>query len=101
MKIKNLTGLLVLAFFVSFPVDAQRNNNRNGNWNGSGNNDRNWRGDNDKNWDRNGDKYEHNHHHGSNNTVGAPLDGGLLTVLGAAGVAYYVSRKKRKNGEVL
>ncbi len=30
--------------------------------------------------------------------VGAPLDGGLLTILGAAGVTYYVSRKKKKNG---
>ena len=28
--------------------------------------------------------------------VGAPLDGGLLTILGAAGVAYYVSRRKKK-----
>ena len=29
--------------------------------------------------------------------VGAPLDGGLLTVLGAAGVAYYGARKKKKS----
>ena len=28
--------------------------------------------------------------------VGVPLDGGLLTILGAAGVAYYVARKKKK-----
>ena len=34
---------------------------------------------------------------GDQNPVGAPLDGGLLTILGAAGVAYYVSRKKKKN----
>ena len=27
--------------------------------------------------------------------TGAPLDGGLLTILGAAGVAYYVTRKKK------
>jgi hypothetical protein len=33
-------------------------------------------------------------HHGS---VGAPLDGGLLTVLGAAGIAYYAAKKKNKN----
>jgi len=33
--------------------------------------------------------------------VGAPLDGGLLTILGAAGVAYFVSRKKKKNEELL
>ena len=31
--------------------------------------------------------------------VGAPLDGGLLTILGAAGVAYYVARKKKKQVE--
>jgi hypothetical protein len=30
-------------------------------------------------------------------TIGAPLDGGLLTVLGAAGVAYFAARKKKKN----
>ena len=28
--------------------------------------------------------------------VGVPLDGGLLTILGAAGVAYYIARKKKK-----
>jgi len=36
---------------------------------------------------------------GKKGSVGAPLDGGLLTILGAAGVTYYVSRKKKKNGE--
>jgi hypothetical protein len=30
-------------------------------------------------------------------TVGAPLDGGLLLVLGGAGVAYFAARKKREN----
>jgi hypothetical protein len=29
-------------------------------------------------------------------TVGVPLDGGLLTILGMAGVAYFVIRKKKK-----
>ncbi len=29
----------------------------------------------------------------------APLDGGLLTILGAAGIAYYVSRKKKAKAE--
>jgi hypothetical protein len=29
-------------------------------------------------------------------SVGAPLDGGLLVVLGAAGYAYYLTRKKKK-----
>jgi hypothetical protein len=28
--------------------------------------------------------------------VGAPLDGGLLSILGAAGVAYFVARRKKK-----
>ena len=27
--------------------------------------------------------------------IGVPLDGGLLTILGAAGVAYYIARKKK------
>ena len=31
-----------------------------------------------------------------NPSVGVPLDGGLLTILGAAGVAYYLARKKKK-----
>jgi len=31
--------------------------------------------------------------------VGAPLDGGLLTILGAAGVSYYLVRKKKKSAE--
>ena len=34
-------------------------------------------------------------HDTGNRAVGAPLDGGLLALLGAAGVAYYVSRKKK------
>ena len=31
-----------------------------------------------------------------NPPTGVPLDGGLLTILGAAGVAYYLARKKKK-----
>ncbi len=31
--------------------------------------------------------------------TGVPLDGGLLTILGAAGVAYFVARRKKKNME--
>lgn len=31
--------------------------------------------------------------------IGAPLDGGLLTILGAGGIAYYVARKKSKKLE--
>jgi len=34
------------------------------------------------------------HRHGQ--PVGAPLDGGLLVVLGAAGIGYYVARKNKK-----
>ena len=44
--------------------------------------------------------------HGNGNGFGhigkptsAPLDGGLLTVLGVAGVGYYVARKKGKKLE--
>ena len=32
-------------------------------------------------------------------TCGVPLDGGILTILGAAGVAYFVARKKSKKME--
>ena len=32
----------------------------------------------------------------SNHATGAPLDGGLLALLGAAGISYYLARKKRK-----
>jgi hypothetical protein len=35
--------------------------------------------------------------HGRDATVGAPLDGGLLAILGAAGIAYFAARKKKKN----
>ena len=31
--------------------------------------------------------------------IGAPLDGGLLALLGAAGVAYYGARRKKKKVE--
>jgi hypothetical protein len=33
-------------------------------------------------------------------SVEAPLDGGVLTLLGAAGIAYMVARKKKKQSEV-
>ncbi len=36
-------------------------------------------------------------HHKRPHPVSAPLDGGLLTILGAAGVAYFVARKKKKD----
>lgn len=44
----------------------------------------------------NGNGNEHGHNSGRP-TVGAPLDGGLLALLGAAGTALYVSRKKKQN----
>jgi hypothetical protein len=37
------------------------------------------------------------HGYGHTKDVGAPLDGGLLLVLGGAGVAYYTARKKKEN----
>jgi hypothetical protein len=41
----------------------------------------------------------HGHGHDGSCNVGAPLDGGLLTVLlGGAGIAYF-ARKKKKNQE--
>jgi len=85
MKIKGIIALVVIAFFISFPVDGQNfRENRKGNENNKK--------------EKHGDK--HSSKHGVN-TIGAPLDGGLLTVLGAAGVAYFVSRKKKKNGEIV
>jgi len=36
---------------------------------------------------------------GGGGTVAVPLDGGLLSILGAAGVAYFVARRKKKNAE--
>ena len=46
-----------------------------------------------------GGRSNQNHNPGRqhNGSVGAPLDGGLLTVLGAAGIAYYAAKKKKKN----
>ena len=32
-------------------------------------------------------------------SAGVPLDGGLLSILGAAGVAYFVARRKKKNAD--
>jgi hypothetical protein len=32
-------------------------------------------------------------------STGVPLDGGLLSILGAAGVAYFVARRKKKNAD--
>jgi len=53
-------------------------------------------------------KYEHRHRDGNHDgscqpgepgqqPVGAPIDGGLLAILGAAGVAYYGVKKNKKN----
>jgi len=41
-----------------------------------------------------GGGHHHGGHHGGN-TSGAPLDGGLLTILGAAGVTYFLVRRKK------
>lgn len=35
----------------------------------------------------------------SQKTLGAPLDGGLLLLLGGAGAAFYTARKQRANEE--
>ncbi len=32
-------------------------------------------------------------------TVGAPIDGGLLAILAAAGISYFAARKKKKQAE--
>ena len=47
----------------------------------------------------NGRQHHGGGHHGGGhgNPVGAPLDGGLLTILGAAGVTYFLVRKKKQN----
>jgi len=36
---------------------------------------------------------------GDGGAVGAPLDGGLLALLAAAGVTYFTARKKKKKAE--
>jgi len=45
-------------------------------------------------------KYRSNRNH-NRPVVGAPLDGGLLTVLGVAGVAYYTTRRNNKKNRGL
>ena len=80
MRIKNLLAILVLSIFFSFSASATDYINR----------------------DRTSTQTRHrNHNHNGGGAVGAPLDGGLLAILGAAGVAYFTARKKKKNGEVL
>ena len=37
------------------------------------------------------------HRPGDGGSAGAPLDGGLLTILAASGVSYVVARKRKKN----
>ncbi len=84
MRTKKFLALFVFSIFLSFTVSATDYNR-----------------DRTRNHKRN---HNHNNYYGGGNgngTVGAPLDGGLLTVLGAAGVAYFTARKKKKNGEVL
>jgi len=39
----------------------------------------------------------HNGNNGGGNAVGAPIDGGILSILGAAGVSYYLVRKRKRN----
>ena len=83
---KRIKILLLLFFLVTtFYVNAQEKHSTkpgNGYENGNGH-------------------YTHGNGHGYGHTgkVGVPLDGGLLTVLGVAGVAYYVARKKGKKPE--
>ena len=48
---------------------------------------------------RNNGNHGHRNNGNHGGQAGAPLDGGLLTVLGAGGIAYYVARKKRKKLE--
>ena len=36
---------------------------------------------------------------GGGEAFGVPLDGGLLSILGAAGVAYFIARRKKKNAD--
>ena len=82
MKKFRLT-VLILLLTVGFSASAMALGNNNDNdWN---NNDWN-NGDYDRSYNRHGTQ-----------PVGAPLDGGLLALLAAAGVTYFVARKKRKS----
>ena len=58
-----------------------------------------FKGNNGKNNNKNGNKGNngHNNNNGGSNAVGAPIDGGILSILGAAGVSYYLVRKRKKN----
>jgi hypothetical protein len=79
------TAILSILLFVTtaFYVNAQeRHATGTGYNNGNGHNSH-----------GNGNGYGHT----GKATVGAPLDGGLLLVLGGAGVAYFAARKKREN----
>ena len=78
MRTKNLLALLAFTIFFSFSVNAQDYFKQ----------------------DRTSTQTQ-KHQRNRNGSVGAPLDGGLLAILGAAGVAYFTARKKKKNGEVL
>jgi hypothetical protein len=112
--------ILILLFFLAtgFSVNAmsvkpQPNNNENHNDNNGNHNDNNGNhndnngnhNDNNGNHnDNNGNHHDNDGNHNGNNghhggPVGVPLDGGLLTVLGVAGVAYYAARKKGKKQE--
>ena len=86
-NLKILTLITIFAFSLSLNSNAQKRKKR-----GS---DNDWKRKGDKNfeWRRGGDDGS------TKGAVGAPLDGGLLAILGAAGVTYYVSRKKKRNGE--
>jgi len=35
----------------------------------------------------------------SSKVIGAPLDGGLLAILAAAGISYFAARKKKRQAE--
>jgi hypothetical protein len=44
--------------------------------------------------------HNNGNHNGGVCNVATPLDGGLLSVLGAGGIVYFLARKKRKNKQL-
>lgn len=50
-------------------------------------------------WSNRNHNRNNNNNGGSQGSVGAPLDGGLLAALGIAGVAYVAARKKKKDSK--
>jgi hypothetical protein len=84
---KFITFLFLIMLASAISIDAMGMQNGHPNKNNHQNN-------------RHNHNYDNRNGGSSNGIVGAPLDGGLLAVLGVASVAYVAARRKKKNIEV-